>query len=144
MKLVVIDGQGGGIGKSIVEAVRRENPNWEVIAVGTNVAATTAMLRAGAHAGATGENAVVFNCADADVVAGPIGIVFANAMFGEISPTIAAAVSGCRAQKLLIPVKRCVGAVMGVADKPLSAYFDELCAALRECEKHCEARPTLL
>ena len=137
MKLVVIDGQGGGLGKSIVEAVRRESPAWEVIAVGTNVAATTAMLRAGAHGGATGENAAIYNCGDADVVAGPIGIVFANSMFGEISPAIAAAVSGCRAKKLLIPVKRCVGTVMGVTEKPLAAYFDELCAALRELEKDC-------
>ena len=131
MKLVVIDGQGGGVGKGIVECVRRELPQVEIIAVGTNALATSAMLRAGAHVGATGENAVQYNCGQCDVIAGAMGIAFANSMHGEISPAMAQAVSLSAAKKLLIPMAQCSAQTLGVQEKPLAAYFGDLVAALQ-------------
>lgn len=86
MTIVVIDGQGGGIGGRLIEQLRPYLPDAEIIAVGTNGMATAAMLRAGANIGATGENAAVYNCRDADIIAGPIGIMQANAMYGELTP----------------------------------------------------------
>ena len=89
MKILVIDAQGGGIGKQIVAAVKRDFPQMEITAVGTNSIATTAMLKAGADHAATGENAVAVGCRKADVIIGPIGIVIADAMFGEVTPGMA-------------------------------------------------------
>ncbi len=131
MKLVVLYGQGGGVGKGIIEQVRRHLPDVQITAVGTNAMATAAMLRAGAHAGATGENAAVYNCGACDAIAGAIGIAFANSMHGEISPAVAAAVSASRAPKLLIPMPQCSAQVLGVQDKPLASYFADLVEALR-------------
>lgn len=107
MKVLVIDGQGGGIGKALVAALKQLAPSLPVTALGTNATATMAMLRAGADQGATGENAICYQCAGADIIVGVIGILHANAMLGEISPAIAAAVSGSEAQKVLIPLDRC-------------------------------------
>lgn len=120
-KIVVIDGQGGKMGAALVQGFK-ESLHCQVIAVGANTAATTAMLKAGADAGATGENPAMVNCREADIVAGPIGILTANALYGEITPAMAAAVSECRAQKLLIPVSKCAVSVMGVQELSLSAY----------------------
>ena len=97
MKITVIDGQGGRIGKTIIEQIKKNHKDLELYAIGTNSIATSAMLKAGADYGATGENAAVVNAADSDVIIGPIGIVFANALLGEITPAIAAAVSSGRA-----------------------------------------------
>ena len=132
MKIVVIDGQGGGMGKSIVQLLRKELPGADLVAVGTNSAATSAMLKAGAPVGATGENAVVYNCADADLIVGAIGIGFANSMHGEISPVMAQAVSQSRAKKLLIPMNRCNVRVLGSGDNPLSDYLRELAEVVRQ------------
>lgn len=93
MRIVVIDGQGGGIGRSLVERIRSELPDVQIVAVGTNSLATSAMLKAGANVGATGENAVICNVKHADVVAGPIGMMVANSLWGEITPAMASAVS---------------------------------------------------
>ena len=107
-KVVIIDGQGGRMGAALASQLKAANlPSCEIVAIGANSAATTAMLKAGADAGATGENPVVVNCADADLITGPMGIITANALLGEITPKMAAAVSESRAQKLLIPVNRC-------------------------------------
>lgn len=92
MKILVIDAQGGGIGKQVVAAVKGKFPRAEVTAVGANSTATTAMLKAGADHGATGENAVVVCCRQADIIIGPIGIVIADALYGEITPVMARAV----------------------------------------------------
>lgn len=130
MKIVIIDGQGGGIGKGIVERLRSLRlTDAQLIAVGTNAAATSAMLHAGADAGATGRDALVYTCMQADIIMGPIGILLAHAMLGEISPEMACAVSGSRAVKLLIPVSRCGVRIMGVEDLPLAVYIDRAAAA---------------
>ena len=103
MKILVIDGQGGKMGAALTDQIKKNMPDVEVVAVGTNSLATSAMLRAGADAAATGENPVVVNCTWADVIVGPIGIILANALWGEITPKMAAAVSECVAKKILIP-----------------------------------------
>lgn len=121
-KIVIIDGQGGKMGAALTAQFKEALPQAEIVAVGTNSTATTAMLRAGADAGATGENPVVVGCADADLIAGPMGIITANALYGEITPRMAAAVSESKAQKLLIPVNRCSVTVVGVEELPLGEY----------------------
>lgn len=121
-RIVVIDGQGGRMGAALTSQFKAAGLAAEIIAVGANSAATTAMLKAGADAGATGENPVVVCCAGADLIAGPMGIITANSLLGEITPKMAAAVSESRAQKLLIPVNRCSVTVVGTAELPLGEY----------------------
>ncbi len=121
-KIVVIDGQGGRMGAALTAQFKAASLDAQIIAVGANSAATTAMLKAGADAGATGENPVAVCCKDADIIAGPMGIITANALLGEITPAMAAAVSQSKAQKLLIPVNRCSVTVVGVEDLPLGDY----------------------
>ncbi|MCI8390155.1 MAG: DUF3842 family protein [Roseburia sp.] len=116
MNILIIDAQGGGIGKQLVASVRKNLPDADITAVGTNTVATTAMLKAGADRGATGENAVVVNCRRADVIIGPIGIVIADALLGEITPLMAAAVAQSPAKRLFIPVNHCDNIVVGVED----------------------------
>ena len=123
MKIVVIDGQGGRIGKNVIEQVKAGHKDLELYAIGTNTMATSAMLKAGADFGATGENAVLVNVADADIVVGPVGIVFANALLGEITPAIATAVGASRAFKILIPVNRCNHYIAGCAENSLGEYI---------------------
>ena len=122
MKIVVIDGQGGRLGCLLVERVKARLPGAQVYALGTNTAATTAMLKAGADFGATGENPVVRNVMDADGVLGPVGVVVANAILGEVTPAMAEAVGSCRARKYLIPMNSCGVIVAGVEEMPLPAY----------------------
>lgn len=123
MKIVVIDGQGGRIGKNVIEQVKAGHKDLELYAIGTNTMSTSAMLKAGADFGATGENAVLVNVADADIVIGPVGIVFANALLGEITPAIATAVGASRAFKILIPVNRCNHYIAGCAENSLGEYI---------------------
>ncbi|MCM1542600.1 MAG: DUF3842 family protein [Blautia sp.] len=125
MKIMIMDGQGGGVGKSLVEALRGAYPEAELIAVGTNAAATANMMKGGTALGATGENAVVYNSSRADVIVGPIGIVMANAMLGEITPRMAEAVASSEARILLLPMSRCNATVMGVESRKLSDYVKE-------------------
>ena len=134
MNILVMDAQGGGIGKQVVTAVRTRFPDVTITAVGTNAAATTAMLRAGADEGATGENAVICNVKHADVVAGPIGMMVANSLWGEITPAMASAVSESPAQKVLIPVEQCHVHVAGVVEKPMSRYIEDAVAVIRSCQ----------
>ena len=126
MKIIVIDGQGGKMGKGVVEQLKKAHPELELIAVGTNSIATSAMLKAGADAGATGENPVVVNSRDADIIIGPIGIVIANSLLGEITPAMAVAVGSSPAQKILIPSSRCHQFVSGCRELPLGSYIREV------------------
>jgi len=130
LKLLVIDGQGGGIGRAIVAALKQSHPAYPITALGTNAVATGVMLRAGADQGATGENAICYQCKTADVIIGVVGILHANAMLGEISPAIAAAVSGSEAQKVLIPLDRCGLHIMGVTRRPLDELIAEAVATV--------------
>ena len=133
--ILVIDGMGGGIGKAIIEHIRNEIPDAEVMAIGTNSAATSAMIKAGANYGATGENAVVFNCAKAGLIIGVIGIIFANSMHGEISPRMAEAVSSSPAHKILLPIDKCNVTVLGVTDKPIQSYINEIAKRIRAIDQ---------
>lgn len=125
MNILVIDGQGGRMGAALTEQIRKNLPDAELIAIGTNSIATSAMLRAGADSAATGENPVVVNSEWADVIVGPIGIITANALLGEITPKMASAVSESRAKKILLPVSRCAVTVVGIQEKPLAEYVRE-------------------
>ena len=107
MKIVVIDGQGGKIGSMITELLKQSLQNCRLYAIGTNFAATNAMLKAGADSAATGENPVIVASRDADIIAGPIGIIIADSFLGEVSPEMANAVCRSRATKVLIPINKC-------------------------------------
>ena len=120
MKTVIIDAQGGKIGRMLVEQILKLRPEAELIAIGTNTLATAAMLKAGASAGATGENPVVVNAAKADLIIGPIGIALANSMLGEVTPVMARAVAESPAKKLLIPTSKCGVMIPGAQELPLS------------------------
>lgn len=123
-RAVILDGQGGGIGAQLARMLAKELPgNWELLAVGTNVSATAAMLKAGAVQGATGENAVIYNAARADLILGPIGLILANGIMGEVSPAMAAAVSGSPAAKILIPTSTCGVYVAGTEELRLEDYL---------------------
>ena len=124
MKIVVIDGQGGKIGKAIIEQLRTKGCEEQILAVGTNSIATSAMIKAGSDAGATGENPVVVACRDADVIVGPIGIIAADSMLGEITPKMAEAIGQSKARKVLVPVNRCFR-VAGVQEMSLSQYVEQ-------------------
>ena len=131
-KIVVIDGQGGGFGRALIEKLRAGGYAGVILAGGTNAAATAAMLKAGASAGATGENAVVWNAGRAQVIAGPIGLVMANSMLGECSPAMAAAVAESPAHKVLIPASRCGASVAGLPELPLADYIADAARRILE------------
>ena len=131
INILVIDAQGGGIGRQLVGSIKQELPEVSVTAVGTNSAATSAMLKAGADRAAIGENAVVVACRTADVILGPVGIVIADAMLGEITPVMAAAVGRSPARRILIPFDHCDNVVVGVADMSMSGLIREAVKALR-------------
>ena len=115
MKILVIDGQGGGIGRQLVTAIKNNCKDVEITAIGTNSIATSAMLKAGADVGATGENA--------DVIVGPIAIVVADALYGEITPKMAVAVGQSSAKKIFIPVNHCNNYIAGVPDTDLNSLI---------------------
>ena len=114
MNILVIDGQGGGLGRQLIQELKETCANAEIVAVGTNSMATGAMLKAGAKLAATGENAVIVCSKKADVIVGPIGIVIADSMLGEITPAMAAAIGKSRAKRVLIPMNVCDNIIVGV------------------------------
>ena len=141
MNVIVIDGQGGRMGRAIVEELRERCPELTVTAIGTNSTATASMMKAGARVGATGENPVLVACRDADLIIGPIGIVIADSLLGEITPAMAAAVGSSRAHKILIPVAghaHCRHTLIGCEELPLSDYIRlagrEVAARLEEAQ----------
>ena len=132
MNILIIDAQGGGVGRQLVLAIRARFPDADITVVGTNAAATSAMMKAGASRAATGENAVVVCSRKADVIVGAIGIVIADAMLGEITPRMAAAVAQSGAKRILLPVSHCDNIVAGVAGQTVARLVD---AAVQELEK---------
>ena len=133
MNILVIDAQGGGIGKQLITAIKKNISDSCITAVGTNTVATSAMLKAGADKAATGENADLVNSRVADVIIGPIGIVIADAMLGEITAKMANAVAQSSAKRILIPVNHCDNIVVGVADLNITKLIQ---AVIIELEKY--------
>lgn len=133
MKVAVIDGQGGGIGKVIIEKLRKAfGERIELFSFGTNALATAAMLKAGANDGATGENAIVHNMPRMDVIVGTFGIVVANSMVGELTPAMALAVANSSARKVLLPINRHGIDIVGVRSEPLPHLVDSLVVLLKD------------
>lgn len=133
MNILVIDGQGGQLGSQIVKSILANYKDVTITAVGTNATATGTMLKAGAHQAATGENPVIVACKKADVIIGPIGIVIADAMLGEITPTMAMVVGQADAKRILLPTNKCDNLIAGVIDVNMSALIDDVIRKLRDC-----------
>ncbi|AEG15907.1 hypothetical protein Desku_2372 [Desulfofundulus kuznetsovii DSM 6115] len=133
MRIAVVDGQGGGIGKHIMERLRRELPeDVDILALGTNALATSVMLRAGANEGATGENAVIYNAPRVDLIVGPVNILFPHAMMGELTPAMAAALAASPAKKILLPLVRGSVELVGLRTEPLPHLIEELVQRVKE------------
>ncbi|MDE5966746.1 MAG: DUF3842 family protein [Lachnospiraceae bacterium] len=139
MNVLIIDGQGGGVGRLLVERIAGQFQDANIIACGTNSMATANMLKGAKISGATGENAVVYNARRADVIVGPVGIVMANAMLGEITPVMAAAVTDSDARIILIPMNRCQTKIVGVQEKKISEYVDEVIEMMKtDTQQACD------
>lgn len=132
MRFLVIDGQGGRLGKLLIEEIRKEFPGEEIMAVGTNATAASTMLKAGADEAATGENPVVVACRRADVIIGPIGIVIADSLLGEVTPKMAIAVAQSSAVRILIPINRCDNLVAGVGSLSIAELAADAVRKLKE------------
>lgn len=132
MKILVIDAQGGGLGKKIISEIKKELPDNQITAVGSNAVATANMLKAGADFGATGENAVVVGCRTADVIVGPIGVAIADSMCGEITPKMALAVGQSTAKKLLIPMSHCDNVIVGLGECSVGDLVKSLMEELKK------------
>ena len=132
MTVLIIDGQGGSIGKQLVKVVCERFPGINVQAVGTNSIATTSMLKGGNVDAATGENAVCVACRKADVIIGPVGIVIADALMGEVTPKMATAVGQSNAVRILIPMNKCDSLIAGLPNISTSALLDD---AMNKLEK---------
>ena len=124
MRVLIMDGQGGGLGKQLVAALKDE-PDLSITAVGTNSAATNAMLKAGAHEGATGENAAIVATRRADVIMGPVGIAIADSLLGEITPAVATAVGQSPAKKILIPMNMCDIMIPALKNVPIKNLIND-------------------
>jgi hypothetical protein len=123
-KIVVIDGQGGKIGALLTSRIKTLPGEFRIYGIGTNSIAAAAMLRSGADFGATGENPVCVNCRDADIVVGPVGIISADSLLGEVTPAMAVAVGQSAAQKVLLPINRCNNHIVGVSDAPIADLIE--------------------
>lgn len=131
-RILIIDGQGGRIGSQLIEALRERIKDAEITAVGTNSIATANMLKASPDSAATGENPVIVACRKADVIAGPVGIVIADSLGGEVTPKMAKAVGQSNAARVLIPVNRCDNMVAGVGDVPLAALIRDAAGLIQK------------
>ena len=137
MQIVIIDGQGGSLGKSLVEAIKKRFEHVQVLAIGTNSLATSAMLRSGADGIATGENPVVVAARNADLIIGPLGIITADALHGEITPTMAAVAN--KAHKILLPISKCNVSIVGRQDLSLTEMIE---LALSEIAAFLDNQPS--
>ena len=138
MEILVIDGQGGGLGRQLVAALRKAMPEAELMAVGTNSAATEAMRKAGASRAATGENAVIVACRRAYVIIGPIGMVIADSLYGEITPAMARAVGQADAVRILLPMSKCENLVAGVpAGLTMQEIINDAMEKLQQAAEDC-------
>ena len=135
MHILVIDGQGGQLGSQLIKTILGNFKEVKITAVGTNAIATAAMLKAGAHQASTGENPVVVACRKADVIIGPIGIVIADALFGEVTPKMAVAVGQADAARILLPVNKCDNLVAGVPDLNMGTLIEDVMVKLHTMEK---------
>ena len=125
--LMVMDGQGGGIGRAIIKRLRDAvGEDAEILALGTNSVATSQMMRAGANRGATGENAIVRTAPEVDIIIGPLGIIIANAMMGEVTPEMSQAIGSSKALKVLIPLTQERVQIMGLSGEPLPHLIDQV------------------
>lgn len=138
MNILVIDAQGGGVGKQLITAMKQSVQDIVITAVGTNSAATSAMLKAGADFAATGENAVVVACRKADVIVGPVGIVIADALLGEITPRMAVAVAQSDAKKILLPFNHCDNIIAGVSEYQVGKLVQAAVAELTKTQESCK------
>lgn len=137
LKTAVVDGQGGGIGSLIVKRLRQEfGDSMEITALGTNAIATTAMMKAGADKGASGENAIVWNAGRSDIITGPVSIMLANAMLGELTAKMAEALSSSPAKKILLPLNQEQVDIIGVAKEPLPHLVEALIHKIKETAKN--------
>ncbi|WP_300276903.1 DUF3842 family protein [Peptacetobacter sp.] len=132
MKVLIIDAQGGGIGKQLIIEIKKNFPKAVITAVGTNSTATTNMLKAGADHAATGENAVIVACRKAEIIIGPIGIVIADSMYGEITPKMSEAIGQSNAEKLLIPMNHCNNIIVGIENKKPSFFISSVVEELKK------------
>lgn len=134
MKILVIDAQGGGLGRQLVTEIKKNIPDAQVTAVGTNATATAAMLKAGADYAATGENPVIVAARQSDVIVGPVGIVIADALYGEVTPAMAAAIGASAARRILIPFNQCDNYIVGIPDLSMGKLVEEAVSMIREGE----------
>ena len=125
MNILVIDGQGGQLGGQIIKSLKSNFEDVDITAIGTNATATATMLKAGASQAATGENPVVVASKKADIIIGPIGIVIADAMLGEITPKMAVTVGQADATRILLPMNKCDNLVAGVSDITMTAIVED-------------------
>ena len=130
--ILVVDAQGGGLGKQLITCIRKECGEVHILAVGTNTAATAAMLKAGADEAATGENSVLVASRKAEIIIGPVGMVIADAMLGEITPTMARAIASANATRILIPFKTCGNYVAGVSDFSSAGLIEDAMKYLKK------------
>ncbi|MBQ5992633.1 MAG: DUF3842 family protein [Clostridia bacterium] len=130
--VMVVDAQGGGLGKQLITTVKKELPETHIIAIGTNSAATSAMLKAGADEAATGENAVKVAARKADIIVGPVGMVIADAMLGEITPQIACTIAQANAKRIMIPFSNCDNFIAGVSDFSMGRLIADAIDELRK------------
>lgn len=137
MNITVIDGHGGMLGASLVKEILAEMEGVSITAVGTNATATAAMLKAGAAKAATGENPVIVACRKADVIIGPVGIVIADSLYGEITPAMALAVGQADAVRILIPMNKCENLIAGVGNVTTGELIADVIDKLKNvsCEK---------
>ncbi|MBR5316125.1 MAG: DUF3842 family protein [Firmicutes bacterium] len=131
MKVLIIDGQGGHLGGQLIKDIHKNFANAEITAIGTNAVATATMLKAGADAAATGENPVIVACRKADVIIGPIGIVIADSLLGEVTPKMAVAIGQADARRILIPVNKCENQVAGVTNLTMTVLIEDVLTKLK-------------